>query len=74
MTVDIGDVLSEGLSRTTARNGLVLVGLVYVLGVISGLFGPRRATLTPGPGAGPGPGPGPGPEGPISRYQWGRIP
>jgi hypothetical protein len=54
MTVDIGDVLSRAVRRTVARNGLVLVAIVYVLGVISGLFGPRRPPTAPGPGGLPG--------------------
>ncbi|MFB6301412.1 MAG: hypothetical protein ABEH78_00910 [Haloferacaceae archaeon] len=53
MTVDVGDVLSRAARRTAARNGLVLVAIVYVLGVVSGLFGPRRP---PGPGPGGLPG------------------
>ncbi|MFB6281291.1 MAG: hypothetical protein ABEH40_04675 [Haloferacaceae archaeon] len=50
MTLDIGDVLSRAARRTVARNGLILVGIVYVLGVLSGLFGPRRPDAAPGPG------------------------
>lgn len=48
MSLDIGNALSRGARRTVARNGLVLVGVVYVLGVISGLFGPRRPADPPG--------------------------
>jgi hypothetical protein len=54
MEVDIESALREGVRRTVARNGLLLVGIVYVLGVVSGLFGPRRPA-----GAMPGGGPGP---------------
>lgn len=48
MAVDIEGVIAEGTRRTVARNGLLLVGIVYVLGVLSGLFGPRRPAAPPG--------------------------
>lgn len=54
MALDIGDALSRGVRRTVARNGLVLVGIVYALGVVSGLFGPRRPPTAPEPGGLPG--------------------
>ncbi|MFB6304479.1 MAG: hypothetical protein ABEH47_04885 [Haloferacaceae archaeon] len=42
MTIDIAGAVKRGVRRTVASNGIVLVGVVYVLGVVSGLFGPRR--------------------------------
>lgn len=51
MTLDIGDALSRGFSRTVARNGLLLVALTYVLNAVNGLVGPRT-TAMPGPGSG----------------------
>ncbi|MFB6157923.1 MAG: hypothetical protein ABEJ34_08790 [Haloferacaceae archaeon] len=51
-TVDIADALVRGLRRTVARSGLAIVGLVYLLGVVSGLFGPARPA--DGPSAPPG--------------------
>lgn len=47
MTVDIAAVIRQGARRTVARNGLVLVGIVYVLGVVSGIFGPRQPAGQP---------------------------
>lgn len=38
MSVDIGQAVQEGGKRTVARNGLYLVAIVWVLGVLNGLF------------------------------------
>lgn len=39
MSVDIGQVIEEGGRRTIARNGLYLVAITWVLGVLNALFG-----------------------------------
>lgn len=38
MSVDIGDVIGEGIERTLARNGLILVAISFLLGALSALF------------------------------------
>lgn len=39
MSVDVGRMVSEGVDRTVARNGLILVALTYVLSIPSGMLG-----------------------------------
>lgn len=39
MSVDIGQAIQEGGKRTLARNGLIFVGIFWVLSVLNGLFG-----------------------------------
>jgi hypothetical protein len=48
MEIDVADAIRTGVRRTFARNGLLLVGIVYVLSVVPALFGPART----GPPAG----------------------
>lgn len=38
MPVDIGRAVREGVERTTARNGLLFVGILFVVGILNGLF------------------------------------
>lgn len=38
MPVDIERVLREGIGRTLARNGLAFAGILYVIGVLNGVF------------------------------------
>lgn len=38
MSVDVGGAISQGLDRTASRNGLLFVGITYVLGVLSAVF------------------------------------
>lgn len=65
MTVEIGQAIEEGFKRTLARNGLYLVGVMWVLSVLNGLFGNTIARNAfqqfegqMGPGMAPGMGPG----------------
>ena len=62
MSVDIGQAVEEGAKRTVARNGLILVAVAWVLGVLNTLFGNTitrgmMEQIPTGPGAGPGAGP-----------------
>ncbi|USZ68314.1 hypothetical protein NGM10_00900 [Halorussus salilacus] len=61
MPIDIEAVVSEGYERTVARNGLVFVGLFYVLSLLDGLLSPVPAgqSALPDPMGGPGTGPVP---------------
>lgn len=61
MPIDIERVVSDGYERTVARNGLLFVGIFYLLSLLDGLFSPAqtRPTALPDPMAGPGPGPVP---------------
>lgn len=43
MSVDIGRAIQEGGRRTLARNGLYFVAIVWVLGVLNGLFSASMA-------------------------------
>lgn len=54
MEIDVADALRTGVRRTFARNGLLLVGIVYVLSVVPALFGPTRASPPAGVGGGTG--------------------
>lgn len=45
MSVDIGGLVREGIERTTERNGLLLVGVLFVVGLLNGLF---SASITRG--------------------------
>lgn len=85
MSVDIGRVIEEGGRRTIARNGLILVVIAWVLGVLRGFFGsavirgivgqlPGQAGpqgMPFGPGTmGPSLGLGPGTAGILSAIVW----
>ncbi|WP_132060951.1 hypothetical protein [Halorussus amylolyticus] len=61
MSIDTGRVVSEGYERTTARNGLLFVGIFYLISLLNGLFSPAPAqqSMLPDPIAGPGMGPVP---------------
>jgi len=61
MSVDIGQAIEEGARRTLAQNGLYLVAITWVLGVLNALFGNTVARGmyqefqgSMGPGVGPG--------------------
>lgn len=61
MSIDIGQAIEEGGRRTVAQNGLYLVVITWVLGVLNGLFGNTVARGmfqqfqgAMGPGMGPG--------------------
>ncbi len=62
MALQIVDALSTGIRRLLTRDGLVLVGLFYLLNAVSGLL---NALLVPTP-SGPAPGMGPGAGSPPS--------
>ena len=66
MSVDIGRAIEEGARRTIARNGLYLVAIAWVLGILNGLFGNTMArnVMDQVPG-GFGPGMGQPPMGPT---------
>lgn len=60
MSLDIGQAIEEGGRRTVARNGLILVVVAFVLGVLNSLFFntiiKRLLQMLPDPqGAGPNP-------------------
>ncbi len=59
MSVDIGEAIQEGGSRTITRNGLYFVAIVWVLGVLNALFtnSITRSMMEDIPGAGQGPAP-----------------
>lgn len=48
MPVNLSAVLREGAERSVARNGLVLMGLLFVLSAINGLVGAGAARLAAG--------------------------
>lgn len=54
MSVDIGQAIEEGGKRTVAQNGLYFVAIVWVLGILSGLFSNAiaRGVMQDIPGAG----------------------
>lgn len=47
MTVDIAAVIREGVRKTTARNGLQLLGVTYVLLAVYALFVPVQTEFDP---------------------------
>ncbi|UPV75214.1 hypothetical protein M0R89_03875 [Halorussus limi] len=61
MPIDIGDVVSDGYERTVARNGLLFIGIFYLISLLEGLFlpTPTQSTTLPDPMGGPGMGPVP---------------
>lgn len=50
MPIDIEDVVKKGYERTVARNGLIFVGIFYLISLLDGLFSPAstRPPLPPG--------------------------
>ncbi|WP_137283746.1 hypothetical protein [Halorussus salinisoli] len=61
MPIDIGGVVSDGYERTVARNGLLFIGIFYLISLLDGLFSPAPAqpTTLPDPVGRPGMGPVP---------------
>jgi hypothetical protein len=61
VALQIVDALSSGIGRLATRDGLILVGLFYVLNAVSGVANALVLPSPAGPGMGPGsPGSGPG--------------
>lgn len=61
MPIDIEGVVRSGYERTIARNGLLFVGIFYLISLLDGLFstGSTQQTMPPDQIAGPGMGPVP---------------